>query len=343
FFMNIPRALVDYGYLLSKPALFYLTKRDPETAHEIFIQIANLLHRRGLDKYLLEHSDCKPNPDIEFSNAAGFNKNGDISPSFLKYLGFDRVVVGTVTADSWEGNPRPRIKRELNTESMFNWMELPGLGAERVAENIGEYGNHRVPLTISVMSTPQKQGDGLLEDLATTTKRMRSVPYVDRFELNISCPNTEGDTRDRYLKELESMIDVINSIKLNNQALYIKLSPDMDDSALNHTFDVLFGTRVEGVVVSNTTTKASEKVLPFYDRGGISGEGVYRPSTEIQKKIYRKALSMDNHLEIIASGGIDTPHKVNERVFYGASGIQIYTPLIFKGPGLLRKLKRLVR
>ena len=86
---------------------------------------------------------------VKISNAAGFNKNADIAPSVLEALGFNRVVIGTVTHDKWKGNPRPRMKRFPKTNSLVNWMGLPGHGSKRVAERLYDYDNQSVPLTIN--------------------------------------------------------------------------------------------------------------------------------------------------------------------------------------------------
>ena len=147
--MKALRNFVDNWYDSHKDRIFERTKDDPEVAHESFVKLARAIHKLGLEKLLLNCPENASNPGFEISNAAGFNKNGEIPPTFLKYLGFDRVVVGTVTADAWDGNPRPRIKRYSETNSLVNWMGLPGVGAERVADNLISHGNHSVPITIN--------------------------------------------------------------------------------------------------------------------------------------------------------------------------------------------------
>ena len=163
--MDIFRKSFDAFYDIIKPIVFSLTKTDPEKAHELFIGFCRTLHAFKLEGLVLDNSANRLNPGFKISNAAGFNKNGEISPSVLKYLGFDRVVIGTVTYDEWKGNSRPRIRRYHKTESLVNWMGLPGIGAREIAEILYNYGNHRVPLTINLMSTPGKKGDDLLRDL----------------------------------------------------------------------------------------------------------------------------------------------------------------------------------
>lgn len=155
--MNFLREAFDSFYDTIQPIVFSRTNHDPEKAHELFIWFCRILYKTKLEKLVLDNDTNKSNPSFEISDAAGFNKNGDIPPSVLHYLGFDRAVIGTVTADYWKGNPRPRCVRFPKTESMVNWQGLPGIGAEAVAEKLATY-SHTIPLTINFMATPKKKG-----------------------------------------------------------------------------------------------------------------------------------------------------------------------------------------
>src|SRR3989338_4795079 len=147
--MDQIRNLFDRSYDLFKPLLFYLTKRDPETAHNIFVKFAQALHELRLEKFVLDNEENELESPIEISNAAGLNKNGEIPPSFLAYLGFDRVVIGTVTYEPWKGNERLRCKRYESTAYLVNWLGLPGHGVKKVAERIIEYRDPKTPITIN--------------------------------------------------------------------------------------------------------------------------------------------------------------------------------------------------
>ncbi|MCA9459499.1 MAG: hypothetical protein KC550_03040, partial [Nanoarchaeota archaeon] len=186
--MDIIRHLVNHGYNLTKKQIYSMTKDNPELAHDKFIVISKRLNSLAFDKILFDNNLNKSNLPFELSNAAGFNKNGDIPPQFLEYLGFNRIVVGTVTNDLWLGNPIPRMIRYPETKSLVNWMGLPGIGAKRVAENLESFRKSTIPITINLMGTPGKIGDELLLDLEGTITL--TLPYATRFELNISCPNT---------------------------------------------------------------------------------------------------------------------------------------------------------
>lgn len=309
--------------------LFYFTRKDPEKAHDLLVNASKFLRKTSLDNLLLRYSHDKKNPQIEISNAAGFNKNGEIHPQFLRYLGFDRVVVGTVTAESWSGNPRPRIKRYVKKESLVNWMGLPGEGVDRVAENLSAHGSHEVPLTINLASTPGKTGNYLLKDLEKTITILKYLPYIDRFELNISCPNIAD--KNYYLIDLKDIIKCANENK-SSQELYIKISPNLGISEIENICEACMEFGARGVTISNTTEL-------IYSYGGTSGNELYSSSLETQKLFYNFLTKNNLDLDIIACGGINSLERLAERKKYGANKIQVYTPLIFKGPKLLRELK----
>lgn len=340
--MNLMRKNFDNFYDLMKPLIFKLTEKDPGKAHDLFVRFSQVLHFTGLERFVLDNEANKINSGFEISNAAGFNKNGNISPSFLKYLGFDRVVVGTITGDSWKGNPRPNIARYPETESLVNWMGLPGIGAEKVAQQLQKFGKHKVPLTINLMSTPEKTGDEVLRDLEKTMIVSRDIPYVDRFELNISCPNThtksgEIDAREEYQRQLGGMIKVVSSYLHPNQELYLKVSPDLTEEDVE-SIVLISSNSVDGFITTNTTTNHDkEYILQSPGKGGASGNAVYRNSLRVQRLFYEQIKDTDSKL--IACGGINSMERLEERQSFGAEEFQIFTPLIFSGPRLLRKFR----
>tara|TARA_Y100000310_G_scaffold255136_1_gene262378 strand:- start:3332 stop:4408 length:1077 start_codon:yes stop_codon:yes gene_type:complete len=358
--MNSLRNIVDWGYDKSKSAIFELTESDPEIAHEMFVRLARGIHRLGFEELLLDCSENNHGPGFEISNAAGFNKDGKIPPTFLKYLGFDRVVVGTVTGESYEGSPRPRIKRYSETRSMVNWMALPGAGAEEVAENLRFYGDHSVPITINLMSTPGKEGQDLLKDLEKTILLTRNVPFVNRYEINISCPNTHGssgrrDTRREYKDQLSEILLVVFDASYDHQEIWIKVSPDQDINGIRDTTQtsedirISEGCEVEGFVIGNTTTRYNPRFItspPNQEKkGGASGNAVYGKSIDVQELFCNEIKGLDLNYKIIACGGINSAKKALERTKYGdeiIEGMQLYTGLIYEGPKLLRELRMAV-
>jgi dihydroorotate dehydrogenase len=304
-----------------------------------------VLYGSGMDGLVLDNSSNDDESSIVLSNAAGFNKNGEISPETLGYLGFERVVVGTVTRDEWRGNEKPRVARYPETESLVNWMGLPGEGAKAVADRLASYTPCNIPLTVNLMSTPGKQGDELLRDLEGTVNELKWVDSVDRFELNISCPNTHGsgggmDARSEYERQLGDMLGVVEGCVLPYQELYVKLSPELDSAGIQDTFSALEGRNVAGLVATNTILFHDPLFIPNSPgKGGASGNAVCDASRKVQGMLMREIAERGLDMSVIACGGINSVDRVKERIAGGASEIQMYTPLVFKGPGFLRELR----
>lgn len=342
--MDLFRRGFDKFYDLTKPFIFRITDADPEKAHQLLTSFLKTIYSLRVDRLILDNKTNYVNPGFKLSNAAGFNKNAEIPPIVLKYLGFDRVVIGTVTNEPWHGNPRPRSMRFPETDSLVNWMGLPGDGAKVIAERLASYRSSNIPITISLMSTPQKKGDALLKDLKGTVLALRDSSNVDRFELNISCPNTssrEGiDVRSEYQNQHNDMIILVEELLLPHQDLYLKISPDLDFAGVQEIFSVLNRYNVAGFTVTNTTTTHNPAFIPKSpEKGGASGNAVYDSSINIQKLFYQIIKAQNLDYRLIACGGINSAERVKERLANGADEIQLYTPLIFSGPKLLRNFR----
>lgn len=331
--MKLARLVFDKTYDLIRDRVFEKTQDDPECAHELFVNTLRKLYDLHLDGFVL--GTGMQDSGVSLSNAAGFNKHGDIPPAVLKNLGFERGVIGTVTNDYWEGNPRPRMQRFPETESLVNWMYLPGNGSQIVADRLNNYRACDLPLTINVMSTPEKEGDEVLKDLEGTVRTLRDTPNVDRFELNISCPNKKIgsaiDVRKKYLSQTEGMICVVRENMHPHQDLYLKVSPDEEEVSL-----LLSIGGVDGYTTTNTTTDHDQRFIPHSPgKGGASGAAVYERSLDMQKRFAKSGKS------VIACGGISSIERARERLLEGADEIQLYTPIIFKGPRIIRELKEI--
>jgi dihydroorotate dehydrogenase len=334
----------DSFYNLIKEPVFSATKRNPEWAHHMFTLFCQTLYHTGLDKIVLDNGSNQQTPPWQISNAAGFNKNAEIAPRTMGWLGVKRTVIGTVTADPWKGAPKPRAMRFPETNSLVNWMGLPGIGAEKVAERLWNYTDSRLPITINLMSTPQKSGRKLLRDLEKTTLTTIGIPNVDRLELNLSCPNTHGadgkiDARASNQDQQEPMIDIVRSNMYATQDLYVKVSPDLDERSIDKLIRICDKYDVAGFTTTNTTTHHDKRYIPKSpEQGGASGDAVYPRALEVQKLFAKRT-----DKKLIACGGISSVERAKERCAIGnTSEIQIYTPIIFKGPGLLRELREAI-
>lgn len=335
--MDVLRQGFDILYSLIKPVVFKITEDDPEKAHELFVSFCKGLHKLKLEKLVLDNKTNYNNSPYKISNAAGFNKNADIPPSVLGFFGFDRAVIGTVTYEPYEGNSRPRMKRYPKTKSLVNWEKVPNIGAKEIFKNLMSYEDNQIPLTISLMPTPGKKGEKLKKDLENTCLLLRNIPYVDRFELNISCHNTDSSYGiDRNIKK---SIDVVQNNILDFQNLYVKISSDLDEWEVDRTLRISERSGVKGFTIGNSTANPGFRYIPGnMNQGAASGDAVYENALRVQKLFAER---ITGNTEIIACGGIDSVKKVKERFSFGnVQEIQIFAPLIFSGTGLLRKLRK---
>jgi dihydroorotate dehydrogenase len=297
--MQRARNWIDNHYLTTREKRF---RKNGNDAHRSFARTANLITFLNLEGLLLEDEKMSTLRE-PISNAAGFNKNGEIPLTFLYHLGFDRFVIGTVTGEPWAGNPEPNIQRYPSTNSMANWMGLPGEGALAVSRRLQGHldtFNRRIPftepkVTINLMATPQSKNP--LDDVTKTITLTKSIKGVDRYELNISCPNTEALTN--YPLTLRNLIEKARSYMKDSQDLYLKISPDTLDPKSNEPITaedvnliVTIGNEL-GVVGYTTTNTTRYRDLAFINpdpgQGGASGDAVYDRSLAAQK-LFRERL-----------------------------------------------------
>lgn len=289
------RRLIDTAYPLAHFALRLL---DPEAAHD------HVLRRIGLLTPLL--STSHPPTRIDLAPAAGFDKNGVVPHATLAALGFTRATVGTVTYEPWPGNERPRIRRV--PRGLVNRLGLPGEGAPAIAQRL----QRTLPITVSVAPTPQS-----LHPARDVVQSIESIT-ADRYELNISCPNTDGFG-----------LDVYDAARNAAHTLYVKLSPDLSRKELDQLVDRL---SPDGWVVSNTARQ---------DDGGLSGDGLYARATQMQTWLADALEERTLSTPIVACGGINSVTRARERARIGnVTELQLYTGLVTEGPGLLTALRK---
>ena len=341
--MDVLRNGFDGLYNLIKPVVFKVTRKNAKVAHRLFVNSLKGLRICGLSDLVLDNTANYINPDYIISNAAGLVKNAEIDPRDMRLLGFDRVVVGTVTGDYWKGNSGQTIWRFPKGRSLVNCEGFPGVGAEEVALRLYKYGNHEVPLTVNLMSTPGKNGDAVLYDLEKTVLAVRDVSYVDRFELNPSCSNTKNkcgslDARVENNARLGDMIRVVRDTIHSWQKLYVKISPDFSNIEYDNIIEVGEGHGVNGYTTTNATTKHDPKyITEKLEEGAGSGDAVWDASVRTQKYF---ADRVGGGVELTACGGIISVERMRERCVIGnCNEVQLFVPLVFEGPGLLRKLR----
>lgn len=342
--MDLARICFDGFYNSIKGLVFSATKNNPEIAHDLFAWFCRTLYDANVGKFVLNDKYNGENLGFTLANGAGFNKNADIPPVIMGFLGFNRTIIGTVTGEEWGGNDRSqgyygrqRIIRFVKTNSMVNWLGLPGIGAERVAEKLWTYRDSDIPITANLMATPDKKGDDALKDLEKVVFHLKHIKSIDRFELNISCPNTSQD-RQEYQRQAREMVEAVYDAKNPWQELDVKLSPDLCERDIDDTLSGLDLSKIRAFTTTNSTTRYNPVyITETIEKGGASGDAVYADSLRVQKLVYEKT---KGELELNASGGINSAERVRERLAFGAKEIQILTPLIFCGPELLRDIRK---
>jgi dihydroorotate dehydrogenase len=328
-------------YSLLRPFLFSL---DAETAHEFTL---SSLKRFG---GLMPACSIKGRPvqvmGIDFPNpvglAAGLDKNGECIEAWGK-LGFGFVEIGTVTPRPQPGNPKPRMFRLPEATAIINRMGFNNHGVDSLLANVAATPFKGV-LGINIgknFDTPiEKAADDYLICL---DKVYSAASYVT---VNISSPNTKNLRQLQGESELDALLGALK-IKQTELAdkhgkyvpLTLKIAPDLEDAQITNIADALRRHRIDGVIATNTTLGRAgvEQLQHGNEAGGLSGAPVYEKSTAVVAAL-SKALA--GEMPIIAAGGITNGAKAKAKLDAGASLVQVYSGLIYKGPALIKECVR---
>ena len=364
--MKLP---LNYLYRQLRPFLF---AGDAEKVHERMLTSVEFISKIPGFLPLLRSQFLDENPLLRtklfvktinnpIGLAAGFDKDGRIHPALFA-LGFGFVEIGTVTPRPQEGNPRPRLFRLKEDHAVINRMGFNNQGAWKMAERL-------VANTLKIKSAdadifelsedyPANIASGMLginigknkdtslekatDDYVSALSTLH--PFAEYFTLNISSPNTEDL---RNLQEKEALRILLDSVcarrdeldrnHSRNTPLLVKLAPDMDQDALGNTIRVIQEFSIQGVIATNTTIERPELKSKYRtETGGLSGKPLQKRSTAMIRTLFAE-LGAD--IPIIGVGGIFNGADAYEKIKAGAAAVQIYTALIYEGPGLVWKVK----
>ena len=321
-----------------RPFLFSL---DPEVAHDLAIKS---LKFNPLPKKMFEVEDEQmlkieifgknfPNP---IGLAAGFDKSAEAYNSLLS-LGFGFVEVGTVTPLKQLGNPKPRIFRLEDDHALINRLGFNNDGAEIIKNRIKSNGRTGI---LGINIGPNKVTKDQKNDFCIGLKFFCGI--ADYITVNISSPNTEG-LRDFHNQEkLKDLLTTLNKIKKDNKSnipLLLKVSPDIKENDISEIVDVASKNNISAFVLTNTTNSSREnlKSESRREKGGLSGEPLRQPSTNIIKKFYMK---LGNKIPIIGVGGVNSGKSAYEKITAGASLLQLYTSFVYRGPSTAKDIKK---
>lgn len=330
-------------YPLLRPVLFSL---DPETAHHLTLDLLNLTYKTGLSALSRARSTGKPVTamGLEFKNqlglAAGLDKNGDYIDA-LADLGFGFIEIGTVTPRPQPGNPKPRLFRLPEHQAIINRMGFNNLGIDHLLEQVGR-SSYQGILGINIGKNADTPLENATEDyLIGLRKSYRSASYVT---INISSPNTKNLRQLQQGDEIKQLLAALKQEQLKLQGehgkytpLAVKIAPDLSDEEIVHIADLLLEFDIDGVIATNTTI-ARDKVqghIHADEAGGLSGAPVRDSSTRVVKAL---AEQLNGKLPIIAAGGILSAADAQEKIRAGASLVQVYSGLIYKGTQLIEDI-----
>ncbi len=317
-----------------RPLIF---KFSPEVAHSLAIKalkLNNISYSKPKENHILETTFCEKKLSSPIGVAAGFDKNAEVYNQLFN-LGFGFVEVGTITPKAQFGNPKPRVFRLEEDEALINRLGFNNSGSERISQTIKE-NNKKGFLGINI--GPNKDTKDRVEDYLICFRKFYNL--ADYITINISSPNTENLRDFHNQDELNSLIDKLKNEKkeLNsNIPLAIKVSPDLNDDQINEVSKIIMEQEIAIIIVSNTTDKNREnlKNINKLEKGGLSGKPIQKISNEAISKFYK---ILKDKTKIIGVGGISNGQDAFEKIISGATLVQLYTGMVYRGPRIASKI-----
>jgi dihydroorotate dehydrogenase len=331
-----------------RPAFF---RFDPEFSHNFVLRLLAIAAGLPTVAAMLERQYCVRDPGLaveafglHFQNpvglAAGYDKDG-LAINGLACLGFGHIEVGTVTPLPQIGNPRPRIFRLTEDEALINRMGFPNRGAQALYDRLRRRKQGRARLGINIgkgASTPLERA---AEDYLPLLRLFHDL--ADYLVINISSPNTVGLRSLQARENLEGLLHHVRAVRARMldesgtaTPILIKLSPDLSHEELEDAVGVIVDQGMDGVIATNTTlSRVSLISTKQSEPGGLSGIPLQRRATKMVQEISNLT---QGRLPIIAVGGIACAEDAKEKLDAGASLVQLYTGLIYQGPGLIRSI-----
>jgi dihydroorotate dehydrogenase len=261
--------------------------------------------------------------------AAGFDKNCE-APQAMARFGFGFVECGTVTPRPQPGNPRPRLFRLPEDRAVINRMGFNNLGLDYFVRRLSKY-HHAVPIGANVGANKDSE-----DRIADYVRGVTAVaPYADYITINISSPNTPGLRGLQDKASLAALLGRCGGADRKGKPVFLKVAPDLDIEAIADICGVVKneGPWLAGLIVSNTTLARPEmlKGAAKGEAGGLSGAPLFHPSTEVLRTFARR---LDGAFDLIGAGGIGSGADAYAKIKAGASAVQLYSMLVYEGPGL---------
>ena len=323
-------------YSLLRSLIF---KLDPELSHNLAIK--SLKFNYSPLKNIVIDSSIETNFYGKKINnpigiAAGFDKNAEVYNPLYK-LGFGFVEVGTITPKPQIGNPKPRVFRLEEDEALINRLGFNNIGSEESKKNIE---NNSPNGLLGINIGPNKDTENRVEDYLICFRKFHNL--ADYITINISSPNTENLRNFHKNEELDNLLKCINEEKKNlnsNVPIAVKVSPDIDEKSIDEISELFLKYNVQIVIVSNTTDRNRENIsnINKLEKGGLSGKPLENISNELINKFFKL---VGKKILIIGVGGVDSADGVFNKIVSGATLVQLYTGMVYKGPTIASKINK---
>ena len=335
-------------YKTLRPLIYRLT---PEQAHTVTIRLlglaGNLPPAAALLRAIFHSRNAGPRVQafgLEFANplgmAAGYDKDG-LGWRGLACLGFGHVEVGTVTPRPQPGNPPPRLFRLVQDRAVINRMGFNNRGAEYLARRLQGKRPKGLVLGVNIGKNKVTPNEEAAQDYLSLLRTFASL--ADFLAVNVSSPNTPGL---RSLQTRAALEGLLEPLAVEKKALaerlgkpvpvLVKLAPDLSEAELDGALEAILGCQMDGVIINNTTiSRPPLRSALAGEQGGLSGAPLTALSLETTRRVARK---LDGKLPIVASGGIMRAADAQARLDAGACLVQLYSGLIYEGPGLVKQI-----
>jgi dihydroorotate dehydrogenase len=331
-----------------------LFRLNPERAHALSLRWMEIVSGVPLFAWGMNRifsSTAKPVQafGLTFANplglAAGYDKDGTAWRG-LACLGFGHIEVGTVTLHPQPGNPKPRLFRLIGEQAIINRMGFPGRGAEFVIHQLEKPRPPGLIIGVNIGKNKDTPLDNAVQDYRDLLKLF--APLADYIAINISSPNTIGLRRLQARDELESLMGVLvgqrneyikqHLTRTPNLPLLVKLAPDLGNKELEDAIEVILRLGIDGIIATNTTLQRPVTANHINgETGGLSGAPLFSISLKMVKTIVNHT---QGRLPVIGVGGIHNKIGVQQMLDTGAILVQLYTGLVYEGPGLVKNILR---
>ena len=319
----------------------YIFTLDPEAAHDLAIKSLkfnfmpkNFFHVEGEEMLSTELFKKKLKNPIGL--AAGFDKSAEVYNSLFK-LGFGFVEVGTITPKRQFGNPKPRVFRLEKDKALINRLGFNNDGIEIVTERLK---TNTPSEFLGINIGPNKDTKNKSLDFLECFNKLNK--FASYITVNISSPNTVGLRDFHEEKLLSNLLNKLLELKKKLKTtcpITLKISPDIGEKEITNINEMVQRFKIDGVILTNSTNQNREDLLDINkdEIGGLSGQPLKETSLKFIKSFYK---SNKGKIPIIGVGGIDSGQSAFDKIMAGSTAIQLYTGMVYKGPGIVKDIKK---